>query len=83
MAGQDKTMQQDKKSNGALFGSFVIVIILILGGIYMWQSKVKNAVKEKANQTTTTQADNTQLNSIESDLNTTDSNFSVDTESIQ
>ncbi len=28
-----------KKSNGALMGSIIVIVILILGGIYMWMSK--------------------------------------------
>lgn len=29
----------EKKSNGALMGSIIVIVILILGGIYMWMSK--------------------------------------------
>lgn len=29
----------DKKSNGALIGSIIIIVILVLGGIYIWMSK--------------------------------------------
>lgn len=29
----------DKKSNGALMGSIIVIVILVLGGIYMWMSK--------------------------------------------
>lgn len=36
-------MEPEKKSNGALVGLVVIVIILIIGGIYMWQSSMKDA----------------------------------------
>ncbi len=30
---------QDKKSYGALIGSVIIIVILVLGGIYFWMSK--------------------------------------------
>jgi uncharacterized membrane protein (DUF485 family) len=46
-------MDTEKKSNGALFGSIVIVIIIIIGGIYLFYAKLqelKNA--QNANQTT-------------------------------
>ena len=44
-------METEKKSNGPLFGSIVIIIILIIGGIFVFYSKmqeIKN--KQKANQ---------------------------------
>lgn len=42
----------EKKSNGALVGIIIIVIILIIGGIYMWMTKAsklmpKEEVKEE------------------------------------
>ena len=43
--------ETEKKSNGALFGSIVIVIIIIIGGIYLFITKmqeIKNA--QNANQ---------------------------------
>ena len=40
-------MEPEKKSNGALVGSIVIIIIIVIGGIYIWQSKIKSALEEK------------------------------------
>ncbi|MBI5139544.1 hypothetical protein HZA26_02970 [Candidatus Nomurabacteria bacterium] len=34
-------MEPEEKSNGALVGSFIIIIILILGGIYVWQKSLQ------------------------------------------
>lgn len=34
----------DKKSNGALVGSIIVVLILVLGGFYLWQS---NSMKDQ------------------------------------
>ncbi|MDQ3076379.1 MAG: hypothetical protein M3Q34_04625 [bacterium] len=34
----------DKKSNGALIGAIVVILILVLGGFYLWQS---NSLTEK------------------------------------
>ncbi len=36
-------METEQKSNGALTGLIIVIIILILGGIYFW----RNSVKEK------------------------------------
>ena len=41
-------MEPEKKSNGALVGSIIIILILVIGGIYIWQSKVKNVLEEKS-----------------------------------
>lgn len=37
-------MEPEKKSNGALVGSIIIIVILIIGGIYLW----KNSMEDKA-----------------------------------
>ena len=34
-------MDPEKKSNGALIGSIIIIIILIIGGIYLWKTGKK------------------------------------------
>lgn len=34
-------MEPEKKANGAFFGLVVIIIILIVGGIYIWFSNQK------------------------------------------
>lgn len=31
---------EEKKSNGALMGSIIIILILVLGGVYLWMAKV-------------------------------------------
>ena len=45
-------MEPEKKSNGALIGLIIIIIILIVGGLYMWQ-KNKNVVNETNTQAET------------------------------
>jgi hypothetical protein len=47
-------MKSEKKSNGALVGSIIIIIILVIGGIYIWQSKVKEDLIKKQIQTENT-----------------------------
>ncbi|MCE9548933.1 hypothetical protein K8Q98_00835 [Candidatus Nomurabacteria bacterium] len=34
-------MVPEQKSNGALIGSMIIIIILIIGGIYLWKTEFK------------------------------------------
>jgi uncharacterized protein HemX len=82
-------MEQDKKTHGALIGSIIIIFILVIGGIYIWQSKVKNAIEQKklAEQKQTTLIENSktsaELNSLEQEINTTDTSTGVDVNQIQ
>ncbi|MFZ2072093.1 MAG: hypothetical protein WA101_01280 [Minisyncoccia bacterium] len=77
-------MESEKKSHGALIGSIIIIIILIIGGIYIWQSKMKNVVGLPETPTPIT-SDNTadELNTLEQDINSTDTSTGVDVNSIQ
>ncbi len=84
----------ENKSNGSLIGILVIVLILVLGGIYLYMSKTAN---EKLNQenlenTNIENSDNTNLNQedIVNELNTLESEFenteveaSVDIETLE
>ncbi|MFA5840880.1 MAG: hypothetical protein WC847_01225 [Candidatus Paceibacterota bacterium] len=72
-------MEPEKKSNGALIGLIVIVVILIIGGIYMWQSKVKTTLEDKKLQTeNVVPADANELNALGQTIDTTDTNVGVD-----
>ncbi len=76
-------MEPEKKSNGALVGSIIIIIILIAGGIYIWQSKVQKALEEKKFQEeNVVPLDTNELNTLEEDLNTTDTTIDVDVNAI-
>jgi len=57
-------MEPEQKSNGALTGLVVIVIILIIGGIYLWKSGMSS--KQEAENPPAT--DNS-ANSIDAELN--------------
>ena len=78
-------MEPEKKSNGALFGSIVIIIILIVGGIYVWQSKVQSALEQKkiqADRQAEIQMQANELNALEQDINSTDTNITVDVKGV-
>ncbi|OGI57086.1 hypothetical protein A3B85_02005 [Candidatus Nomurabacteria bacterium RIFCSPHIGHO2_02_FULL_37_13] len=65
-------MEPEKKSNGALIGLIIIIIILIVGGLYMWQ-KNKNVVNETNTQAeTVTPEDSAELDTLNQELDTTD-----------
>jgi len=53
-------MEQEKKSNGALFGSIVIILILIIGGIYIFYMKLQ----EIKNNSKTTQVPSVQTQTV-------------------
>lgn len=80
-------MEPEKKSHGALIGSIIIIIILIIGGLYIWQTKVKEMkLQEEQQEQLKAEALNSanmdELNSLEEDINTTDTDLDVDTENL-
>lgn len=38
-------MEPEQKSNGALVGLIIVVIILVFGGIYLWRNSAKERAK--------------------------------------
>jgi hypothetical protein len=77
-------MEPEKKSHGALIGSIVIIVILIVGGIYIWQSRIKDLKMQKQLQAEAINAvTSDELNKLEQDINTTDTSVTVDTSTIQ
>jgi predicted negative regulator of RcsB-dependent stress response len=77
-------MEEEKKTNGAFVGLLIIIIILIVGGIYIWQSKVKSTLEAKKTQPelVVTPMDTNELNSLEQDINNTDTTVNVDPNTI-
>ncbi len=70
-------MEPEKKPNGALLGSIIIIVILIVGGIFVWQAKVKQTLEEKEAQSAQTatlkdDTDTEELNTLKESLNPTD-----------
>lgn len=71
-------METEKKSNGALIGSIVIIIILLIGGIYVYQSKVQKALEEKLQSENNISMEATILDALEQDINGVDTSVEVD-----
>ena len=73
-------MEPEKKSHGALIGSIIIVLILIIGGIYVWQQRKNNTeVKQIKEEQKTVD----EVNKLENEINTTDTDVNVDLNGIE
>ncbi|OGI94502.1 hypothetical protein A3A03_00030 [Candidatus Nomurabacteria bacterium RIFCSPLOWO2_01_FULL_40_18] len=78
-------MEPEKKLNGSFVGLIIIIIILVIGGIYIWISN-KKAIEERNSQAQSeaiTEQDAAALNALEQDSNTIDTNAGVDVDSIK
>ena len=73
-------MEPDKKSNGAFVGLVIIIIILIVGGFYMWKSNQE--AMERINTEDITAEESDELNSLDADINSTDTNTGVDVDAV-
>lgn len=73
-------MEPEKKSNGAFVGLVIIIIILIVGGIYMWQANQNRTLLDTE---TITTEDSVGLDTLEADVNATDIDVGVDANSVQ
>jgi len=77
-------MEPEKKSHGALIGSIIIIIILIIGGIYVFQSRIQDMkTKEQLQIEALNELTSDELNRLEADLNMLDTNIDVDFNTIQ
>ncbi|MBI3305833.1 hypothetical protein HYZ82_01715 [Candidatus Nomurabacteria bacterium] len=72
-------MEPEKKSNGAFIGLIVIIIILVIGGIYIWQSN-KDTSQESGG---VTENDSIELSNLEAELDTTDTSTGVDASTVE
>jgi len=73
-------MEPEKKSNGALVGLIIIIIILIVGGIYIWQSS-KDTL-ESTQPEVITEEDSIILDTLDQDLTDIDTNIDVDLDAV-
>lgn len=79
-------MEPEKKSNGALIGLIVIVIVLIIGGIYIAisnKSVIEKTVNSEINIEPATNSaipsqESSSLDSLNKDIQSTDTNLNVD-----
>ncbi len=86
-------MEPEKKSNGATVGLIVIVIILIIGGVYIWKAKVRSAMEEKktaemnaakaGSNSEVTSSDSAEVDALGEDLDSTSTNVDVDVNSLK
>jgi len=77
-------MESEKKSYGALIGSIIIIIIIIIGGIYVWQSRIKDmAIKNQLQAEAINAITSDELNKLEIDLNNTDPNLDIDLKTLK
>ena len=76
-------MEPQTKSNGAMLGLVIIIIILVAGGVYVWKSNQK-AMDEQKQQTEGLSAkDSADLDSLQADAATTDANVGVDVSTVK
>ncbi len=75
-------MEPEKKSNGAFIGVVVIIVILIVGGVYIWQSNQKTKELMQKQAEAVTQADAAALNALELEAESTNSDTGVDANNV-
>ncbi len=77
-------MEPEQKSNGAFIGLIIIIVILIIGGIYIFISNQKAIAPNVQTQLeTVTNQDAAALNALEQDSATTDTSTGVDASTIK
>jgi type VI protein secretion system component VasK len=77
-------MEPEKKSYGALIGAIIIIVILIIGGIYFWQARIKSIELQKQMQAEAIRAlQEEELDILQNDLNNTDINIDLDIEKLK
>ncbi len=80
-------MEPEKKGGGAFVGLIIIIIILVLGGLYMWKINKDTLVDQDVNTETkqteiVTEQDTNDLDLLEQDANAIDASVGVDASSI-
>ena len=64
--------QIQKKSNGALVGSVIIIIILIVGGIYLWRNSIKQNIVPGNPNVTSTSGNPSEATNLDANINSID-----------
>ena len=65
-------MEPEEKSNGALVGSIIIIVILILGGAYFLKTSMKNQPATPEDTSTIESNTNVDTTEVENELNSID-----------
>jgi flagellar basal body-associated protein FliL len=80
----------DKKSNGAFIGAVIVIIILVLGGLYVWQNqKAEISLPENETNEENTDQSSAVINAynelvvFEEDLGNTDTSAEVNVDTLQ
>ena len=78
-------MEPEKKSNGALVGLIIIIIILVIGGIYIWQSNETAILQntENPSEEAVSETDSAELDALEQDLETVDTDIGIDINTVE
>ena len=63
-------MEPEKKGSGALVGAVIIILILLVGGIYVWKQRAETVPAVPTEKIAP--ADIEELDSLEQDLNSLD-----------
>ena len=71
-------MDNDKNSNGAIVGLIIILIVLIIGGVYIWQTHEKKVKEIEQQNAALSAADAAALDSLGLDVGTVDSGVNLD-----
>ena len=75
-------MEPEKKPSGAVVGLVIIIIILVAGGIYIWQSNQKEMQENATETEEVTAEDSTDLDSLNAELDATDTSTGVDVDTV-
>jgi flagellar basal body-associated protein FliL len=78
-------MEPEKKSNGAFIGLIIIILILVIGGIYLWMVNQKEAQQLQGSQPqaeAVTSQDSASLDALDKDLQTTNTDASIDASAV-
>ena len=63
-------MEPEQKNSGALIGSIIIIIILIIGGIYLWKTSKGNTLP--AGESQSVGSSNSDTADVEANVNSID-----------
>ena len=75
-------MEPERKTSGAVVGLVIIIIILVVGGIYIWQSNQKEMQENATETEEVTEEDSTDLDTLNAELDATDTSTGVDVDTV-